>query len=373
MATRKSLGVAMLSLGARAGLYIPYAETGIVRKHSRLECLAKYKRTAVVRGRRKTTEGERQSDNRGTLADRIAEVNYLPFRANVPALNQAQLIIVGDLHEYGESRLERLVPSLVRRQDLILIEQSADAFPVMNFATAEGRAQWRSYEKSADAFLRQLAQEHRGTVVPIDAARAIKNEQIYHNVRDFTLRSACAHSSDGFNNLHPFEQWVLRDDLQLISAETTQGEIPNVIVRYMGDMPPYNDISEQRQRAIIENIVTQVQPVGAYQRAVLILGSWHVTRETPSLLAALEWRKIGYLAFVPDEIAVLREPHAPPLTDVERIRIGLLYLQDSLCDHYVQERIWEGVTPYRGTFTGMAERILKARGTACWPTPPASP
>ncbi|HIH43499.1 TPA: hypothetical protein HA246_07720 [Candidatus Woesearchaeota archaeon] len=304
-----------------------------------------------------------------SLAELIIDSFFEPYRANTPDIESADLIILGDVHHIFAESLDMVLTRSVRRDDALLVEMSPDEAGILDFRVMDPLNRYLlSHELSPFSEDREfggiLAKRGHGRRIPIDSTSEVKNRMLYSIIRTDILKSAIRSIERG-EQLHPFQVWMIYDDLSLCSPNDN-GNLSSVINRYLVSAPNLDDIEYERQRQIVANVtkVTGSKPVG--ERHVLVIGAAHIS-EYPeaSLSDSLEHRSIRYFAFLPNwdlQNEVMLDTGAQRL-DLESTRQSTQrrlqnseYVAEKLVPWYLSLRNQEGVH-YTGTLKGLAERL----------------
>ena len=204
--------------------------------------------------------------------------------------------------------------------------------------------------------LSYIIAQGKGVIKPIDASAQIKNKQLYYFVQNGVLGSADYHLSRNAS-LHPFEEWMIADDLKLAARGSAPKTLESAVKQYISSMPKYEDLNNQRQSEIVNNIRHEAENLEYGQKFILIIGSDHIERKEINLLDALKRARIKYAAFVPDEEDSVLKHRIQSKQTGSNAGLGMKYLEEELFDFYLQERVKEGAPHYSGNFKGMAERM----------------
>lgn len=387
--------VAILGLAAvLGGLYGLKERTNAFWLQERLGYLTQY-REAVENREERVLQWVRANNReevlrQRTLAEKIADADYLPLSANVPDIDSAALIILGDTHTHMDRKLNLLLPELVRQGDRVFVEQPADRYQTLDLSVYDAqhwpqalqdeangksleeqlgtmlqnidttmrniqslenkmrRIDWASPEQGN--FLQFLVAEGTGVVVPIDAPSALRDAYLCDIIQYSVLKSAAFHLDRGTSTLHPFEQWMIYEDLAIAEGDANANHLGRGIAAYVKHMPN-TDFNRERQERIIDNVLQEVGDLRNEERAVLVIGSTHIDRFAPTLLDALQEARIPYVAFAPDDKSVFKTPAAAQTANWN--------YTETLLESYVAVRIAAGGRPYRGTFEDMSNRFAE--------------
>jgi len=326
-----------------------------------------------------------------TLVEKIADANYRPLSANVQTIDSAALVILGDMHTYMDRQLNLLLPELVRRGDRVLLEQPTDRYQILDLSaydaqraspalphggergSREGQLRttlqnidvavrgvqslenemqlfdWASPERGN--FLQFLVGKGTGMVIPIDAPSTLRDAYLCDIIQYSVLKSAVFHLDKGASPLHPFERWMIEEDLGIADEGVTADTLKRDITTYMKNMPD-TDFDHERQEQIISNVLQQVNDLHAGERAVLTIGSAHLNHIAPTLIDALQEARVPYVAFTPDTENVFRTATAAEMANWDYV--------ETLLGSYITIRGATSGQPYRGTVEGMADRFAEA-------------
>lgn len=324
-----------------------------------------------------------------TIEEDIIDSMYLPLKANVPSLKQADLIIFGDLHGYMHVKLDHLLDKMVKNDDEILFEESNDSGLEIDLRTlSDGRMP--KYSESDDVFKRldvleiqlrhmgvkmdlmksfspdnkmfgsSLIHDGRGIFKPIDSSSDVKKLTLYSFVEGPMLYDACHRMNDN-EALHDFQSWMIYDSLKL--AERDSKDTLRNIIAYVNDSPSrLESAMKKRQSTIVNNIVRTVKDNDPKKRQFLVIGSAHLDDE---LFSSLEKERLGYVAFVPDSAKVLKfssSDDKPVENDEDMMRkADASYLEEKLAPWYVREKVADGSPNYTGKYEGLDDIVMRRK------------
>jgi len=369
----------------RAGWILPVAGAGLLAlagvayslwprsQVANDEFLRVYDNALKIQNNRLVTWINGEVDNL-SLEEQIVMKGFLPYKTNVPSLDQADIIILGDMHTYMNEAIDGILPYLVNVQDKVLIESSperwGDPLDLVTFA----KRPWEVQEDLMDrlspynggSWGSSLIIARKGNIVPVDASKELKQKRMFTSVRGLALSAAYKQLENG-EDLNPFLDWMIYEDLQLTSRE--QENVQEVILNYINSLPSLENLMQERQRALIDNILREVRDTKQGQKCVLVIGNMHFNGFGDlSLKNILEKNRIGYAAFEPDvewakesKDALEDKPlkYTSQLTPEEREEISIRYfIEDLIRDWYVKDRVAEGASPFRGSYAGLREALL---------------
>lgn len=324
-----------------------------------------------------------------TIEEDIIDSMYLPFKANVPSLKQADLIIFGDLHGYMHVKLNHLLDRMVTNNDEILFEQSTDSGMDIDLRLLADE-NMPKYDEAADVFQRldllskhvshlgykmdlmkafspekkmfgsSLIHDGRGVFKAIDSPKDVKKLTLYSFVEGPMLYDAC-NKMNSNETLHDFQSWMIYDALKLTEKGSKDG-LNDVIAYCNGFNSRMESAVRQRQSTIVKNIVNSVRDNNPKKRQFLVIGSLHIDDE---LLGSLEKERLGYVAFVPDNEKVLKfssRDEKPVENDEEMMRkANASYLEEKLAPWYVREKVADGSPNYSGKYDGLADIVMRRK------------
>lgn len=329
------------------------------------------------------------------IEEDIANAGYDAYKANVPSLAKASVVVLGEIHisHYGTANA-KLVDRLIGPDDTVCLEVPSDQLSDYDFRPTEvvhPDAKERLEELSALREQRNaspaeeeeyrcvlinevkhwrttltrnvndldqdrshatkliwslLAKRQKGKMQGIDIPERDDGEYSKQYFRTVFLEQI-KHTLTQEGMLHPFEEWLLQDDLKLthisgLEMQMYASDVLSIVNKYVQSIP-IEDINRTRQERMINNIV-QVVRTTPNKRTVVIVGAAHVDGPLqPSLTDRLESEKIGYVAFCPDR---------------KRRNLGEKDYGDHLKNvarWYVNARSKEGIPAYTDGFDTLAK------------------
>jgi hypothetical protein len=260
-----------------------------------------------------------------------------PVRMTAPSVEAADLIVLGGRHLDAEVRggapdtlaMPFRLSRLLREGDTLLAEMSRDLVA--------------PYET--------LVRGKLITVRAIDCDRELKVQHLGATIQGVVLATAARRLERG-EALHPFETWLLCDDLGVVDPEQPAAEMVAAIRAEERRQTGAEGVAAQRHRAIVHNVVAAATDPDRQGRQVLVIGAAHVTGFDGTLLAALEAAGVDHAAFATPDPEPAPATTAPPATPRPRTPAEE-YFEDRLLPRYVQEREALGRPPYEGSYQGL--------------------
>jgi len=306
---------------------------------------------------------KRKQHSLASPAQRIIDNDYDIFQTNVSKLEQAQLIILGDVHGYMGDNLYSVLDDMVQKNDKILFERSSDDGPtdLRNLTREQKQKALKDYGSD---FFKPVIYGSRGIIQPIDASEQVRFEALDIGFQHMFLRLA-NYQIVKKKKVHPFIQWLLYDDLKIAAREDNVIKVLSQVSNYLSELPKRKEIDIKRQKEIVNNVVVQVK--NHTFKNYLILGGKHVTEyaEAP-LLERLEQEGITYAAFLPEKTRLnlafkrkfrKRKKSVQGLYDVDSD-----YVVNNLIDGFISGRVEKGAPKYAGTLDGLADELTECLG-----------
>jgi len=386
----------LLGLGS---YFIHPNHSKVLWQKSKPEFLAPYEEARATESQRLVDwlmqiQEDRNFDKQETDEEYI-EGSFNAYRANVPSLAEADIIILGDFHGKMDMSLDLVLNRLTRKQDPVLIEQSSDSFSELDLTVFEQLDRENPYDisnasltelmDSMQFLLKQIElgdMQHnllsnlidsrnfgvslvggkKGRIIGIDVEEETKTQTIYSIIQSSLLPVIQYHLSTG-DQLHPFEQWLLETDLGIVQSGDSPESIVDSINNYLTTLPSRSDIHYQRHREIVDKIVDHATNLEEGEQAKLVIGSTHIS-EFPeySLLDNLEKKRVGYVAFVPDEDRIndgLDSALETETTPEKLDRLNAEYLKQLIEVNYIHFKVESGIAPFQGSLEGLSDRILE--------------
>jgi len=276
----------------------------------------------------------------------LDEKGFSLHRKNVEYLDDAQIVLIGDIHTVTTENIDFLLGEFVEKDDYVLIEQPFDNFKHMNLPQIGQRISQQDLEGLAlkhkldpKSYLSSLILKKKGIVKGVDCSFKLRLQGLYQSV----WNSFFVYAKEKLSNnqeLHPFAQWLFYEDLELTDNKE---ELLEKIKDYEEQLPSRKELNNQRQQQIIDNVVREAR---SKQRCYVVLGASHID---DSLIERLEQEGLHYASFMPS-------------TDLNLSKIFSYFV--SLLDEYIDCRIMysNGKSVYVEGFDGLAEDLTQTIG-----------
>ncbi|MBI5389500.1 hypothetical protein HZB01_03920 [Candidatus Woesearchaeota archaeon] len=331
----------------------------------------------------------------------VAANGFVPYRTNASSPNEAQLVILGDIHSDSICRAgeHRILQTLFQSGDAILLELSpfrfdaeqlkhemeqfgtfdlnalmgiADtnaAIAVAKAANTSSRVPWISLEEKIDDYLGalhtfyhqnipgyHLAFEGKGLFYGIDADPETKfGMYVKSTVESTLLKAAYIQGVLGNDNFHPVQAWLIYESLHLFDRKTSLGTKKKIIQKYLQLLEEAQKKAiYQRENQIIENVILRVHGMYPHQ-SYLMIGTNHIVDDgllkgESLLLTALERHGIRYAAFLPGSLVSTSSPPTSPQQTIQ-------YTQ-ALIQKYMEHQKEHNNPSYHGTYEGLGRHLL---------------
>ena len=319
-----------------------------------------------------------------TLERVIEHVGFTHYSSNVATLDEAELVLFGETHHlFGNELSSIFMHANIGENDKVLVESSSffEDFSALKKQTDELDRKMERIAAPAErgtldfylsdfsdvqadldlifknidyltrsdgeetSFYSSLVYHGKGTVVGVDAPIELKLQHLYSLIQPTFLQQAQV-KMDNYQDLHPFEHWLLYQDLQVCQPEDPDQQ--ERIQEYIGTIPSADEVSQDRDDAISDKTVDEVLSLQEGSKAYMIFGSSHISENR--ILSYLESAGVRYVAFVPQQDHVFGESRE---ADEQH---PLDYVEQAILPMYVMARVGAGSPNYTGPFEGAIKR-----------------
>jgi hypothetical protein len=287
----------------------------------------------------------------------IIGCGYKPLNTNAASYDDAQLVILGDMHTMVTPQLFMILDNLVKKDDIAMIEQSpgtndVDARKLESLDNLEEKAKlFFGFQKNME-YMVPLIAKSKGVIVGVDQAEDGKDGVLTNMVERTVLDQVRIGLELKHLSKHPFIEWMLYDNLKIAKKGASVKDLSKAVQEYYAKVEHKADVSSyNRQQAILDNVSMHVKSVPQGSRCFLTIGLAHINQDTPNMLSYLEANGIRYVAFVPDGDRTFVRKQSSGAFDEEASKYF-----EILCKQYAEVKGRQGVKKYEGSFEGIVDR-----------------
>jgi hypothetical protein len=269
----------------------------------------------------------------------IENNGYVHVRSNVSALEETELICLGEVHEIcGNEESSIFANKFVGKNDKILVEasppyeidfseQEQEGNKLKEKAESLNRSSQEQMKRTIDyldfilgkletmdlkdgserSVFSVLSLYNKGRVIGADSSKEIKEDHVCSIIEQSYLPIVEKQTRRN-EAMHPFYQWMIFDCLKIARRNEEPSKIAESIRSYIQSIPSEEEHMRRRDEGIVNRIVNEVKTNPRGRRAWMIFGSRHVNNK---LFERLENEGIQYAAFHPDIHEVIKDSEIP--------------------------------------------------------------